>query len=95
MALVEFFAKEDEPELLKYDLFFGEVFYLEMIPLYCFCRLKFQYENDAWSLRTLHYDSTKGKKSSPISAVTLMVACFGYSGVASFADIRLTSASGK
>lgn len=50
-------------------------------------KLKFQYESEAWSLKSQDYYSD----TKPIYSVTIMVACFGYSGIASFTDIRLSS----
>lgn len=60
--------------------------------MFSYYRLKFQYESDAWSLRTLNFEVSKRK--APIRSVTLMIACYGYTGAASFTDIRLSTKHG-
>ncbi|UXI18298.1 hypothetical protein NH340_JMT04241 [Sarcoptes scabiei] len=52
-------------------------------------RLQFQYESETWSLRTKDYRSY----SRSIRSVTLMLVCYGYTGIISFTDVRLSSES--
>lgn len=89
-----FVSARASPELLieqSNDAFYGVLALVETIDgEHKIIRLKFQYESEPWSLRTLNYHSVK-----PIFSVTVMLACYGYLGEVSFADVRLTTDVGK